>query len=418
MIVTVQSHIKEEDLLAMVNAILSSQFDHISLGKWRNFDFSAQHVVVQDISVEENITTLKFICDIETQSSNEAGTIIGKLLVECSIPVQIDANAIARSQISIKTLKWLEGPKIDLGLFELNLNGFTNKLLSVFNQSMEQKVSKKLSQELNLGLQTAILKMKKTNASMTIQDGLYLSMVPNSIYLYPFQEDGEQIITCQLHGDYFIGEVQQNIPEDWAPIIAFSSSPKTSDFQFDFQISHSQLGRIIKQNLIGRSLDIKGKSISVSDVNYKFNNSQHEVELDIEGDMSARLMAYFQILFNQDKQLFYLDLKSFELKPKNWLHRLLVRAFKQKIINDIEEKGRIQVNDLMLGKLNNNFNQFLKSKLSEMGIHPKGTVSQLIVEDFNIKASGLMARLRIRLDINLAVTSREKLLHLYQKRMH
>ena len=417
MVINAITHIETEDLIAFSQAIVSHQFNQLSLGQWRKSEFSATDIKIKQIYIQDNLIDLGLQCNIISTKLNEPPTDVGTMEIKASISIQLNNISQIQSKISIDTLKWIKGPKLDLGLFEISLKALTNSLLSLFNQTMEQKISGALAQLMTNGVQSAVADLRDTNASIRIHEEMFLSIIPTRIYIKPYTKDEHQIISLQLQGDYVLSEEQKTLPGDWAPQVSFSNFPVETDTQFDIQISHDQLGLIIKQELIGKTAHLKGKQISVHNFQYDFANQNHIVELDFKGDVSAKLNAQFQIAFDQDLQLFQLVLKEINLKPKSWFHRFIVKAFKKRIIREIETRGRVKLDRLLLSRLNFNFDQFLKSKLLDLGILPRGEISRLMVKDFTINNDGIHAELHATIDINTQLISTEKILRLYKERV-
>ncbi len=360
--IIIQTKISQDYLSQLINAQLDQIFDQ-NTGETNKVTVALKRNGTVAVALLENDVLLSAPLEVTLKKGDGLFTAEanGAIAADIKIEVNIDEELRTSTHTSITGYKWLEKPRLDIGIFDIPVEKLTDLGLKYYEPSICGAIDAKLKPLLNFNqMIDENLNKLQIETSKHLPEGVHVQVIPKSFVLENFNtQDGNICINLGLDPILQItSEVNKTKVKKqfrWVDQL-----DKQSLGFVHFTLEEESLKSIMFQQM--QSREFGGREVNLTQL-YVQTDPQF---LALVGELDKPIESTFTlktgIHFNEHEQRLYVKDLDLKVKPKSFIHKLGAPLFASFIESQIEELFPLDVNKVI--------NDFL-DKLKPFVFHQK-----------------------------------------------
>lgn len=323
----------------------------------------------------------------------------GIIMISVTSAIDISTNLTINTQSEIAGWKWIEEPKVKIGVLNLPISAIANVILHKVDDDISQKLDEAIAQHIDLQrLINQKLAALVDSRKVSDEPPLYLMTQIEEIQCAGMREYNDKIelpLYIELQNQL---SDQYQVATDWdLPRFAWILDEPLEHIQtLDLVYRYESLAEAIRQKMDG--IEVGGKQIKISKVTISHDDLIH-IRIQITDPIeSVMTIAGQPSIINGELHLGDLEV---EMNTPNILYKMTSPIIEKFIRSYIEDQLPIPINSLLRTKVNEGVNQVNQSSHLELHLDDRHFVIndvQLVDEKLMVSVAAQDIELKVLID--------------------
>lgn len=276
----------------------------------------------------------------------------GALLLNFVTDLDLDTTWTVRTNTKLELYEWIEEPRLSLGVFKISLGKLANGIIDKSKAELEKQIDQSINDQLTFKDKVLDL-MKYVEKPIRIDSALnsWVTVIPEHIYMSEIRNEAEWTtgnITIQGRTKVTSTEPKNKIPGLKLPSFNWEQRlDDTSHINLVLDIGYDQINKFVSENYEGQTFSSNGKSITVGKSHLGVDGNNLVADVDVTGSFNGKIRLIGKPIFDNQKQMFYVDDVDVKVRTKNVFHKAAAWMVKGKIKNQLAEMMRFSIDDYL-----------------------------------------------------------------------
>lgn len=306
-----------------------------------------------EVSVEfsgrQVLTTLPLDIKLSKETLLSNINASGSLRLDFITALDMDNSWVIKTNTVLEHYEWIEKPSVSLGGFSLPLGNLANSIIDKSKAELERQINNSVSDQLVIKdkVMDLIRYVEKPIEMDTVLNS-WVQVIPEKIFMSEIKNERNWTTgNVTIQGRTKVSSSKpEAIPGLTLPEFAWEESlDDTSHISMVLDIGYEQIEQYLNQNFKGRTFSNDGKEVVVNDIKLTSEGKKFVGIADVSGSFNGKLKISGNPVFDNEKQLFFVEDVDVSVSTKNILHRAGAWLLKGKIKNQLSDLMYFKVED-------------------------------------------------------------------------
>lgn len=294
-----------------------------------------------EFSGKKVLTTLPLDINLakETLLSNINAS--GSLRLDFLTELDMDQSWVIMTQTTLEHYEWIEKPSVSLGGFNLPLGNLANMIIDKSKAELERQINSSISDQLTIKDKVMDL-MKHVENPIEIDTALHswVQIIPEKVYMSEIKNERNWTTgNVTIQGRTKVSSFK---PESTSrPVLPDFGWEKTLDdtshINVVLDLSYEKIEQYLNDNFRGKTFSNDGREVKVNQINLSADGDKLVGIADVSGSFNGKLKLTGNPVFDNGKQVFFMDDVDVSVTTKNLLHKAGSWLLKGKIKKQLSE---------------------------------------------------------------------------------
>lgn len=299
------------------------------------------HEVFYDVDLEVEIRKSTILSDINGK---------GRLNLQLKTSFTITEDWLLDSQTVLEYYKWIEAPKVKVGIATIPVKKLTDGFLKRNREKITAAIDQTIYEKVRLADYIQLV-WEKLNESVDIKDPveLHFLMRAKAVMLSPITGMKDNIRSFLFLPVKPILKFGRQLENEITAFPSFSYHYEKDDhfvLHIPADLPYNMATRLASENLRGKTMEVQGQTLQVESIQVEKNDGKVQVDIGFSGNIRGMATARFNPVFSPGENKLVLKDLSFDLKTKNVLAKGAIWLFKERIIQTIQENAALFLTSL------------------------------------------------------------------------
>ena len=246
------------------------------------------------------------------------------LNMETKFNIEEDWQLVTKT--TLKNYKWLETPKLDLGIAKMSITYVADRVLATNKKMLTESIDEQIKKNLDIkSYANDAWKMAQDPILLDSTYSAWLRLTPESVEMTPFKSIngiikstiGIKAISEVLIGDEPVVMKKSKLP----PFKEVSKIDDNFSISLTTDIPYAEAEQLAESKLVGETFSQGKKSVTVQDIGVFGKDGKLMVSAALTGKVKGSIYMTGKPVYNPETSTIELQDFDFDLKSKNILHK-------------------------------------------------------------------------------------------------